>query len=197
MKISACIIAKNESAVIARCINSVRSVADEIILVDTGSTDDTVKIAEKLGAEVYYREWDNDFSAAKNYALDHAGGDWIIFLDADEYFADITELKLISKIMQLGDNSSIKALMCIMRHINAEDGSVFLQDYSLRVFKNNKDIRYKGIVHERLYDGEKELKYQILKDVFINHTGYSKENMAAKNARNYELLAKKVRLHPE
>ena len=86
--ISACVIAKNEAAVIGRCINSVKRIADEIILVDTGSTDDTVRIAEGLGARVFFREWDNDFSAAKNHALNQVRGDWVIFLDADEYFVE-------------------------------------------------------------------------------------------------------------
>ena len=86
MKISACVITKNEEKNIARCINSYKDIVDEIILVDTGSTDNTVEIAKSLGAKIYYYEWQNDFSAAKNYALSMAKGDWIIFLDADEFF---------------------------------------------------------------------------------------------------------------
>ena len=183
--ISACVIAKNEAAVIGRCINSVKRIADEIILVDTGSTDDTVRIAEGLGARVFFREWDNDFSAAKNHALNQVRGDWVIFLDADEYFVEDSELKLPFYIK----NAKTKAFMCMMRHIDAE-GSVMAQNYSLRVFKNSPDIRYKGIVHERLFDGDSEIKFNLLKDVIIHHTGYTKANLAEKDARNYELIMK-------
>ncbi len=188
MKISACMIAKNESAVIARCINSVKKVADEIILVDTGSTDNTVAIAEQLGAKVFFREWDNDFSAAKNFALEHASGDWILFLDADEYFTDNSEQKLVSFIKKIHANQNIHAIMCTMKNINIEDGSVLLQNDSIRTFRNSKSIRFKGIVHERLFDGDNNIKYAIYKDAVIYHTGYTKSNIKEKQKRNYELL---------
>lgn len=84
-KISACVIAKNEAGNITRCLQSMQDIVDEMIVVDTGSTDDTTKIAEQLGAKVFHYKWNNDFAAARNYALEQAKGDWIIFLDADEY----------------------------------------------------------------------------------------------------------------
>ena len=86
MRISACMIAKNEEKNIARCINSYKSIVDEIVVIDTGSTDRTIEIAQDLGAVVYNYRWNNDFAAAKNYALSKVNGDWAIVLDADEYF---------------------------------------------------------------------------------------------------------------
>jgi len=86
IKLSACTIAKNEEENIAKSIESYKKYVDEIIVVDTGSTDNTREVAEKAGAKVLSFEWKNDFSAAKNFALDNATGDWIIFLDADEWF---------------------------------------------------------------------------------------------------------------
>ena len=83
-RLSVCLIAKNEERFLDGCLESIRGLADQIILVDTGSTDRTVEIARAHGAEVHFRAWDNDFSAARNAALLHARGDWILVLDADE-----------------------------------------------------------------------------------------------------------------
>ena len=87
LRISACVIAKNEAANLGRWLASVQPIADEMIVVDTGSTDATADIARQGGARVYAFAWCDDFSAAKNFALDQATGDWVLFLDADEFFA--------------------------------------------------------------------------------------------------------------
>ena len=86
IRLSACTITKNEALNIKRSIDSYKEFVDEIIVVDTGSVDDTVEIAKNAGAKVFNFEWNNDFSAAKNFAIDNCTGDWIIFLDADEWF---------------------------------------------------------------------------------------------------------------
>ena len=88
MKISACVIAKNEAENLPRWLTSMRVFADEMIVVDTGSTDATVQIADAGGAKVFHFGWINDFAAAKNFALDKASGDWVVFTDADEYFTE-------------------------------------------------------------------------------------------------------------
>lgn len=87
MKISACYIVKNEAANLPRSLASLGDAWDELVVVDTGSTDETVAIATRAGARVLHYTWQDDFAAARNFALDHATGDWVIFLDADEYFA--------------------------------------------------------------------------------------------------------------
>jgi glycosyltransferase involved in cell wall biosynthesis len=85
IRLSLAMIVKNEARCLARCLNSIRSVADEIIVADTGSTDATASIANGLGARVVRFEWANDFAAARNFALGQARGDWVLVLDADEY----------------------------------------------------------------------------------------------------------------
>ena len=86
MRISACVVIKNEEKNIRRWLVNMRHIADEIIVVDTGSTDATLKILKEAGIKVYHFAWCNDFAAAKNYAIKQATGDWVVFLDADEYF---------------------------------------------------------------------------------------------------------------
>lgn len=88
MKISLAMIVKNEARCLARCLRSAKKIVDEIIVVDTGSTDDTAKIANEFNAKVTRFDWCNDFSAARNFALDQASGDWILVLDADEAVSD-------------------------------------------------------------------------------------------------------------
>ena len=88
--ISACVITKNEANTIERWLVDMQSIADEIIVVDTGSTDNTVKIAKASNVKVYHYKWKNDFAAAKNFAIEQASGDWILFLDADEFFSEET-----------------------------------------------------------------------------------------------------------
>jgi tetratricopeptide (TPR) repeat protein len=85
MKISLAMIVKNEARCLARCLESIRPVVDEMVVADTGSTDETVVIAQRHGARVVSFPWINDFAAARNFALDQAAGDWLLVLDADEY----------------------------------------------------------------------------------------------------------------
>ena len=86
IKISACVIVKNEEKNLPRWLESMRRIADEIVVVDTGSTDRTVDLAKAAGARVFSFAWIDDFAAAKNFALEKATGDWVVFPDADEYF---------------------------------------------------------------------------------------------------------------
>src|SRR3989338_7273874 len=93
--ISLCMIVKNEDKFLEQCINSVKNIADEIIIVDTGSTDKTKGIAKKFGAKIIDFKWDDDFSAARNESIKHATKDWILVLDADEIMEekDLAEIK--------------------------------------------------------------------------------------------------------
>ena len=86
IKISACVIVKNEAENLPLWLEKMSQLADEMIVVDTGSEDNTKELAVAAGAQVYDYQWQDDFAAAKNYAISKAKGDWILFLDADEYF---------------------------------------------------------------------------------------------------------------
>ena len=87
-RISQCMIVKNEERNIERALSWGKAVIWEQIVVDTGSTDRTVELAKKMGAKVFFLEWPEDFAAAKNYAIDRAEGEWIVFLDADEHMTE-------------------------------------------------------------------------------------------------------------
>ena len=84
VKISACMMVKNEEEMLPRCLNSIKHLIDELIVVDTGSTDKTIEIAESFGAKIYHHPWENNFSKHRNQSLGYATGDWILLVDADE-----------------------------------------------------------------------------------------------------------------
>jgi glycosyltransferase involved in cell wall biosynthesis len=133
IKISACTITKNEEKNIARSIESYKNYVDEIIIVDTGSTDNTVEIAKSLGAKVIEFKWINDFAAAKNCALDVAKGDWILFLDADEWIKDNGAMKL-QNIIQRAIKVGVDSVSFRMYNLS-DEGTVTDTNSSLRLFE--------------------------------------------------------------
>ena len=204
MRISACIITKNEEKNIQRCIASYKDFVDEIILVDTGSTDNTVNLAKALGAKTYFFEWCDDFSAAKNYALEQATGDWIIFLDADEYFQDGSAKRLNKVLKQIDAYNASLPKGNLVENTNNAVSLVQLRKYNIdaltnkplgyetndRVFRSN--LRYQGKIHETLYSPHALKTIGLfVKDVVIIHTGYSSDRVKTKHERNIALLLKK------
>ncbi|MCR4292358.1 MAG: glycosyltransferase family 2 protein, partial [Candidatus Kuenenia sp.] len=117
VKLSACLIVKNESGILPRCLESIQSFVDEIIIVDTGSTDNTVEIALRYKAKVHHFQWRNDFSAARNESLQHANGDWILYIDADEIIDEANALKIRSLINR-EDIMALTVRQCIPQQCN-------------------------------------------------------------------------------
>lgn len=193
MKISACVITKNEEENIVRNINSYKDYVDEIIVVDTGSTDKTVGVAKSLGATVYHFEWVDDFASAKNYALDKATGEWIIFMDADEYIDKNTASFLREKIQLYTSNNHIDAIVCRCFNIaNLNETDIIDSHLTMRIFRSHKHIRFVGKVHEEIRRNNSSLNFQVSEDIIFYHTGYSLPEIRLKKMqRNLELLLKK------
>ena len=194
IKISACTIAKNEALNIGKSIESYKDYVDEIIIVDTGSIDETAEIATKLGAKVLKFEWKNDFAAAKNFALNNATGDWIVFLDADEWFKDDTA-KNLQSVIEKTTKSNYKAAAC--RIINySNETEVMETGTTIRIFKNEPSIRFTRAIHEVLFDSNinKALPGLYTDELSINHSGYMKEILEKKARRNKALLDKNYAL---
>lgn len=194
MKISACMIAKNEEKVIARCIESYREAVDEIIVVDTGSTDQTVAIAKSLGAKVFHFQWIDDFSAAKNYALSKAKGDWIVFLDADEYFVHDTGRNIRPFLQKL--DKTFFGVACRMVNIDETSGKHGTEITHVRIFKNDKHLRYQNPIHEQLHYSGRGTKLPIYmaerQEFILHHTGYSDNISKQKADRNLAMLLKEL-----
>ena len=192
IKISACYIVKNEEANIKRSIDSLKSQVDEIIIVDTGSTDNTIAIAESCGAKVFTLPWQEDFSAPRNLALDNASGDWIIFLDADEFFARET-IKNIRPTVEQAEKANKTGVLVNLVNIDVDDGNKILDTtYLLRIFKKANGIHYQGRIHEELQfaDGKPIDNLTLAPQTVLTlyHTGYSSAINESKSRRNLKML---------
>lgn len=194
MKISLCVICKNEEKTIARCIQSVKEMVDEIVIVDTGSTDSTMEVAKKEGAKLYQIAWENDFAKARNYAIDKATGDWIIFLDADEYVGEGTAQYIRPTLEQCKEKNNVAVLVNL---VNIGDSGVINTITTVRIFAKKEYLVYEGAIHERLVNISNKNKMGFMKaDNLINvfHTGYMSEAIISKDKmnRNKDILLKEL-----
>ena len=195
MKLSACVIVKNEVANLPRWLSCMSKVADEMIVVDTGSVDDTVQLARAAGARVYHFEWCNDFAAAKNYAIEQAVGDWILFLDADEYFTDATLKRLRKDIEHYNRDKQAGLIWCRLINIDKDRKNKVVDTMmQARVFRRLDSIRYRGAVHEQLGNSKGNLRMLVNNDWQIYHTGYSASNFRQKAERNLAMLKEREKV---
>ena len=189
MKISACVIVKNEEKNIGQWLNNMRQIADEIIVVDTGSTDNTLNILENAGIISYHFTWCNDFAAAKNYAIQQATGDWIVFLDADEYFDAPSVQRFRTEMTRYHANKKIGAIMCQLVNIDIDNRDKIIDTaIQVRIFRNTKDIYYKNPVHEQLVTKLGKYIMQKCFNLQIIHTGYSTSILRKKAERDLLIL---------
>lgn len=192
-------IVKNEEKNIEKALSWGKAIMWERIVVDTGSTDNTVELATKLGAKVVHFQWINDFAAAKNYAIDQAKGDWIAFLDADEYM-DPSDAKKLEAVLQRLTNDSFDAVSTGWQQIN-DKGEIFLSGTQIRFFRNRPDIRYRRRIHEQLESltGKSLRIGDVSKELSIFHTGYQQRELdeKKKNERNRILIQKELEADPE
>ena len=141
-----CAIVKNEERNLRNCLNSVRDLASELVVVDTGSTDATCEIAAAYGAKILPFDFTRiDFAAARNFALDHATRRWVLMLDADETLDGGAATKIATLL-----SDTATAAYFLERHNHASDSATMITDYVVRLFPNRPDFRYRGRVHETI-----------------------------------------------
>jgi tetratricopeptide (TPR) repeat protein len=195
--LSLCTIVKNEAKNLPRCLESAREVADEMVVVDTGSTDDTVAVAERYGARVVHFSWCDDFSAARNTAVSHARGKWILALDADETLARDARRKLRGL---LRDERYQAYLINIRSPLKGTRSQAAVINAWPRVFRNRPEIRYEGRVHEQISPSIARLGGTVAAtELIIDHLGYHQDfsDQMEKQARNLALLERELAEHPD
>ena len=191
--VSACMIVKDEEELLAQCLESIRSWVDEIIVVDTGSTDRTVEIAQSYGARVFFQPWKGDFSRPRNLSLSKATGDWIFIIDADEEFVQ-DDISLIRQVMA---QDKFRLISINVYNTKKETGECtsFLPSY--RLYKREAGFYYDGIVHNQLKYDPDEPALRV--GIRLKHYGYSlsPQKMKKKIARSRELLERQLAEHPD
>jgi len=187
--LSAALIVRNEQQFLGACLDSIKDLVDETVVVDTGSTDRSKEIATKAGARLSELAWTGDFSAVRNRALDLARGEWILYIDADETARphNLAEVRA-----QLAGSD----LAGYYAWLHPRPGHTPYR--LLRLFRNHPDIRFSGIIHERVWPAllrrysEADIGQSPLT---LDHLGYE-GNPAAKHARNLPLLHQSLREDP-
>lgn len=180
-QISLCMIVKNESRQLKRCLQSVQNIVSEMIIVDTGSIDNTVEIAQSMGAKVYHHVWEDSFSKARNHSLNYATGSWILILDGDELLsADCTSLLHSLNYEDL----SIEAFSFEIINFTSDlaiktEAGVIDQ---IRLFRNHPNHRYDGLVHNQLLNSQSHLPLrEQATQIQILHYGYTPTVWKAQN----------------
>jgi len=205
--VSLCLICKNDEKHLARCLASALPVADEIIVVDTGSSDRTAQIAEVFGAKVFDFAWTNDFAEARNQYLDRADGDWILVLDADEALSSLD----YENIRCTTAHPPATAYNVVTRNYTAnvttigwkpnqgqypaeEAGNGWVPTWKVRLFPNDRRIRYHFPVHEMVEPSLKQLAIPIVNwEVPVHHYGnLDREKVDGKHQTYYDLGIRKL-----
>jgi glycosyltransferase involved in cell wall biosynthesis len=183
LKISLAMIIKNEEKNIQKCIESVKELVDEIVIVDTGSTDNTINIIKEYpNIRIYHYLWCEDFSKARNFSIEKTTGEYILVLDGDEFIIEGKREEL-EKIMEEGLIGRILIKSCFQKD-NQEFSS---EEFVSRFFP--RDIRYEGVIHEQLVTSKTRVKLSLT----VKHSGYFNTN---KSERNIPLLRKVLDKNP-
>ncbi|MFA6809138.1 MAG: glycosyltransferase [Eubacteriales bacterium] len=180
--VSLCMIVKNEEKYLPTCLNSVKELVDEMIIIDTGSKDNTVNIAKDFGAKIHYYEWDNNFSNARNYSLQFATKEWILLMDADDEFNKDDSDKFIRLI-----NNSTKDghYFKTLSYAGEYKGDNIVYNLNLRLLRNTKKYSYIGAIHEQITCNESPIDYSNFspEEIRIFHYGYLNNVALEKNKR--------------
>ena len=198
LTLSLCMIVRDEEEMLPRCLEAIKDGVDEMIIVDTGSRDKTVEIAESFGATVLHHTWTGDFGEARNVGLDAATGDWLIIVDADEVFVDDDARRL----HELKGHTWREAFFVEeINHTGDLDDGTAAKHNALRMIRNRPEHRYIGIVHEQLAHHLPGYLPERLEhtDIRMEHFGYlgAVREQKGKTDRNMQLLLDQLEESPD
>lgn len=200
LRISLCLIVKNERENLRRCLESVTEAVDEIIVIDTGSTDGTPALAASFGARVQECLWNENFSDARNVGLELATGEWILIMDADEALEPKSATWLRQTLaMTDADGYFLK----ILNFIGGDGWQECCPDLVFRLFRNDRRYRFHGAIHEQIADvilaANPSAKYEIAEECVLQHYGYLNQQIESKDkkSRNLAILERELTERPE
>jgi len=190
--LSAALIVRDEGSVLDECLASIRDVVDEIVVVDTGSVDDSPEIADRHGARVVHDPWQDDFARARNLGLDAATGDWILYVDADERLSPTSR----AAVEQLLRGAPEVAFRVLLRPF--ERSTPYLE---YRIWRHDPRIRFRGVIHEKVTPAIAEVARADGRpigdcDLLLTHIGYEGDQRH-KHRRNMPLLVRDLERDPD
>lgn len=189
--LSLCMIVKNEEEYIRAALESVKDVADEIIIVDTGSEDHTMEICSRYTDKIYETAWTEDFSKARNFSISKAACDWILWMDADERLV-IKDRNIFKKLLKSKDYDAYFIKLLHSMDSEKEEKKENYISYHNRLFRRKADFHFEGSIHEKLL-GESGIIQEsgnAGKSVEIIHYGYGEKHMKEKALRNLQICLK-------
>ena len=191
-RVAAAMIVRDELRFIEGCLQSLTGRVDEIIVVDTGSRDDTVEKAKRFPVSLYHFPWCGDFSAARNFALDQARSEWILYIDADERL-EVPDPQMLRDA--LSDKGKVAWRMRFHPRV---DWTPYAE---LRLFRNDLRIRFRGAIHERMEEGIEDVVREDGLEIgecglVLQHVGYE-DDQRRKNSRNIPLLRVRLQQDPD
>jgi GT2 family glycosyltransferase/tetratricopeptide (TPR) repeat protein len=190
-RLSLCMIVRDSARTLGACLESIRPWVNEIIVVDTGSRDATIEIAELYGAKVFHFPWCDSFSAARNESLSHATGDWLFWMDSD----DTIDAENGRKLRELVDGSHQPEVIAYVAQVHCPhepDGPDYTAVDHVKLFRNLPELRFEGRIHEQILPAINRLGGSVAwTDLFVVHSGsdHSQDGQARKLARDLRLLA--------
>jgi len=202
-EISLCMIVKDEEKNIIRCLTAVKPLVDEMIVVDTGSKDNTKKIAQSLGAKVFDFQWSENFSDARNFSIEKASGKWILVIDADEVISPV-DFEFIKNLVRHADERKYAFSLITRNYVNQvntmgwqpndgkyieEAGAGWYYGEKVRLFPNIEGVRFEDPVHERVEPSLEKIGISII-DTYIPVHHYGELDVSkvkAKDELYYEL----------
>lgn len=196
-KLSVCMIIKNEEKYLAKCLDAIKDHVDEIIIVDTGSTDKSKEIAKNYTGKIYDFIWSNDFSKARNFSISKCENNWVLVLDADEIVTGFDK-KEIAQFMSLFSKQKIVGRVKIINFFEEESEMKKSITYVSRLF-NKKMFHYEGTIHEQIVTKDKSQYHMEPVQITVEHLGYLNDVMNEKNKfqRNIFLLKNAIKERPD
>ncbi len=184
--LTVCLIVKNEEHCLGECLESIKKWADQIVVVDTGSTDNTIQVARQSGAQIEHFHWESDFAKARNYSLQFATGNWILVVDADEQLAE--GMEFLSELK----NTNFEGFYVTIKSPLGVDGCV-AEDHVVRLFRNGRGYEFTGAIHEQIAgsikdrQGEESIGFS---KIVLRHSGYVPEEIERKQkpVRNSRII---------
>jgi O-antigen biosynthesis protein len=201
IRLSLCMIVRDSAKTLPACLESIRPWVDEMVLVDTGSKDDTIDVIKRFGGRLFHFPWCDDFSAARNVSLQHAKGEWLFWMDSDDTITPECGRKLRELAYGETDRSILGYVVQVHCPGGGEGGDLDVTAVDhVKLIRNRATLRFEGRIHEQILPAIRRERGEVAwTDLYVVHSGSdrSAEGQERKRERDLRLLALELKERPE